>query len=152
MPVTVGEIAPDFELPNQNGEKVQLSSFRGKKSVVVMFYPAAFTGRCTGELCALRDDLSPFQNEDVELLAISCDSMFTLKVFADQEKYQFSLLSDFWPHGETAKNYGVFMEERGFAGRGTFIINKEGKIHWMVYNASGDARDLADYKAALATL
>ena len=145
-------MAPDFELSNHHGEKVKLSDFQGKKNVVLVFYPAAFTGRCTGELCALRDELSSFQNESVELLAISCDSMFTLKVFAEQEGYAFSLLADFWPHGEVAQKYGVFNPERGFAGRGTFIINKEGKVHWSVYNASGDARDLSDYKEALASL
>lgn len=145
-------MAPDFELSNHHGEKIKLSDFQGKKNVVLVFYPAAFTGRCTGELCALRDELSSFQNESVELLAISCDSMFTLKVFAEQENYAFSLLADFWPHGEVAQKYGVFNPERGFAGRGTFIINKEGKVHWSVYNASGDARDLSDYKEALASL
>jgi peroxiredoxin len=150
--IQAGEMAPDFELSNHHGEKVKLSDFQGKKNVVLVFYPAAFTGRCTGELCALRDELSSFQNESVELLAISCDSMFTLKVFAEQEGYPFSLLADFWPHGEVAQKYGVFNPERGFAGRGTFIINKEGKVHWSVYNASGDARDLSDYKEALASL
>jgi peroxiredoxin len=150
--IQAGEMAPDFELSNHHGEKVKLSDFQGKKNVVLVFYPAAFTGRCTGELCALRDELSSFQNESVELLAISCDSMFTLKVFAEQEGYAFSLLADFWPHGEVAQKYGVFNPERGFAGRGTFIINKEGKVHWSVYNASGDARDLSDYKEALVSL
>ncbi|NDB50228.1 MAG: peroxiredoxin, partial [Actinobacteria bacterium] len=81
MTIAVGQEAPDFELPNQNGEKVKLSSFRGSKNVVVVFFPFAFTGTCTGELCALRDDLSVFQNEKVQLLAISCDAMFTQKVF-----------------------------------------------------------------------
>ena len=152
MAIQAGEMAPDFELSNHHGEKIKLSDFQGKKNVVLVFYPAAFTGRCTGELCALRDELSSFQNESVELLAISCDSMFTLKVFAEQEGYAFSLLADFWPHGEVAQKYGVFNPERGFAGRGTFIINKEGKVHWSVYNASGDARDLSDYKEALASL
>jgi len=150
--IQAGEMAPDFELSNHHGEKIKLSDFQGKKNVVLVFYPAAFTGRCTGELCALRDELSSFQNENIELLAISCDSMFTLKVFAEQEGYAFSLLADFWPHGEVAQKYGVFNPERGFAGRGTFIINKEGKVHWSVYNASGDARDLSDYKEALASL
>ena len=95
----VGSVAPDFELTNQHGQKVSLASFRDKKNVVVLFYPFAFSGICTGELCALRDDLAPFQNDQVELLAISCDPMYSLKAFADAEKYEFSLLADFWPHG-----------------------------------------------------
>ena len=74
--ITIGQAAPDFELVNQHGEKVSLASFKGEKNVVVLFYPFAFSGICTGELCALRDDLSAFQNENVQLLAISCDPMF----------------------------------------------------------------------------
>ena len=148
----VGSVAPDFELTNQHGQKVSLASFRDKKNVVVLFYPFAFSGICTGELCALRDDLAPFQNDQVELLAISCDPMYSLKAFADAEKYEFSLLADFWPHGEVAKKYGVFQEERGFATRGTFVIDKSGTIRWSVVNGPGEARILADYKAALAVL
>lgn len=152
MTVSVGQVAPDFELTNQFGEKVKLSSFRGTKNVVVVFFPFAFTGTCTGELCALRDDLAVFQNEKVELLAISCDAMFTQKVFAEKEGYKFPLLSDFWPHGATAKAYGVFNEDRGLALRGTFIIDKEGILRWSVVNSPAEARNVADYKAALASL
>jgi peroxiredoxin len=152
MTLSIGSVAPDFELSDQHGNKVSLSSFKGKKNVVLLFYPFSFTGICTGELCAMRDDLSVFQNDSVELIAISCDSMFTQRVFADQEKYQFPVLSDFWPHGATAKAYGIFDEARGCAIRGTFIINKDGAIAWQVINAIGDARSLDDYKAALAAL
>ncbi|KRO32111.1 MAG: peroxiredoxin, partial [Actinobacteria bacterium BACL2 MAG-121220-bin52] len=112
MSIKTGDLAPDFELVNQFGEKVSLSSFRGKKNVVLVFFPFAFTGTCTGELCALRDDQSAFQNESIELLAISCDAMFTQKVFAEKEGYNFPLLSDFWPHGAVAMKYGVFNEDR----------------------------------------
>ena len=152
MTIQVGQEAPDFELVDQNGEKVKLSSFRGNKNVVVVFFPFAFTGTCTGELCALRDDLSGFQNEKVQLLAISCDAMFTQKVFADKEGYKFPLLSDFWPHGATAEKYGVFNSERGLALRGTFIIDKQGIVRWSVVNSPAEARNIADYKAALASL
>jgi peroxiredoxin len=149
---SVGSVAPDFELTNQHGQKVSLASFRDKKNVVVLFYPFAFSGICTGELCALRDDLVPFQNDQVELLAISCDPMYSLKAFADAEKYEFSLLADFWPHGEVAKKYGVFQDERGFSTRGTFVIDKSGVIRWSVVNGTGEARDVAAYKAALAAI
>ena len=152
MTIAIGQEAPDFELVNQNGEKVKLSSFRGSKNVVVVFFPFAFTGTCTGELCALRDDLSVFQNEKVQLLAISCDAMFTQKVFAEKEGYQLPLLSGFWPHGATAQKYGVFNSERGLALRGTFIIDKQGIVRWSVVNSPAEARNLADYKAALASL
>jgi peroxiredoxin len=152
MTIAVGQEAPDFELTNQNGEKVKLSSFRGNKNVVVVFYPFAFTGTCTGELCALRDDISIFQNDKVQLLAISCDAAYSLKVFAEKERYQFPLLSDFWPHGEIARKYGVFNEERGLALRGTFIIDQSGIVRWSVVNSPAEARNLADYKSALASL
>jgi peroxiredoxin len=148
----LGDLVPDFELSNQHGEKIKLSSYRGKKNVVIVFYPAAFTGTCTGELCALRDDLADFNNEKVELLAISCDTAFTLKAFAAQEKYDFNLLSDFWPHGEVCKAYDVFIPERGFATRGTFIVNKEGRLHWSIVTSPAESRSIDDYKAALAAL
>ena len=152
MTLTIGQTAPDFELFNQHGEKVSLASFKGEKNVVVLFYPFAFSGICTGELCALRDDLSAFQNESVQLLAISCDSMFSQRAFADHERYTFPLLSDFWPHGAVSKIYGVFDEKRGRANRGTFVIDKAGIVRWQVINGGGDARNVGDYKAAIAAL
>ena len=152
MTLSIGSAAPDFELSDQHGEKVSLSSFKGNKNVVVLFIPFAFTGTCTGELCALRDDLAPFQNENVQLLAISCDSMFTQRIFAEQEGYKFPVLADFWPHGATAKAYGIFNEDLGCAMRGTFIIDKEGILRWQVINGLGDARNIADYKTAISAL
>jgi peroxiredoxin len=152
MTLSIGSAAPDFELSDQHGNKVSLASYKGKKNVVLLFYPFSFTGICTGELCAMRDDLSVFQNDNVELLAVSCDSMFTQRVFAEREGYQFPVLADFWPHGATAKAYGIFDEVRGCAIRGTFVIDKEGVIRWQVINAICDARSLDDYKAALAAL
>ena len=150
--ISVGSVAPDFELKDQHGAKVSLSSFKGNKNVVVLFIPFAFTGTCTGELCAIRDDLAAFQNDDVQVIAISCDSPFTQKVFAEQEGYKFPVLADFWPHGEAAKAYGVFNEERGCATRGTFVIDKEGILRWQVVNGLGDARNVADYKGAISSL
>jgi peroxiredoxin len=150
--LTVGSVAPDFELKDQHGEKVSLSSFKGTKNVVVLFIPFSFTGTCTGELCAIRDDLAAFQNDDVQVLAISCDSKNTQKIFAEKEGYKFPVLSDFWPHGATAKAYQIFNEDLGCAMRGTFIIDKSGVIRWAVVNGLGDARNNGDYKAAIAAL
>ncbi|MEI6649332.1 MAG: peroxiredoxin [Actinomycetes bacterium] len=152
MAVEVGSIAPDFALKDQHGQVVTLSSFKGAKNVVLLFYPFAFSGTCTGELCSMRDDLSAFQNDDVQLLAVSADTVFSQKVFAEREGYEFPVLSDFWPHGATAKAYGIFDEDRGCAIRGTFVIDKEGIIRWEVVNGLGQARSLEDYKAALAAL
>jgi len=152
MTLSIGTAAPDFELSDQHGNKVSLSSFKGKKNVVLLFIPFAFTGTCTGELCAMRDDLSTFQNDNVELLAISCDSMFTQRVFAEKEGYNFPVLADFWPHGAVAQSYGIFDDAHGCALRGTFVIDKEGIIRWSVVNGLGDARSNDDYKTALAAL
>ncbi|MTE18879.1 redoxin domain-containing protein [Streptomyces sp. TRM43335] len=152
MAIEAGTEAPDFELRNQHGETVRLADFRGRKNVVLLFYPFAFTGVCTGELCALRDELPRFVNDDVQLLAVSCDSPFTLRVFAEQEGLDYPLLSDFWPHGAAARAYGVLDEEKGCALRGTFVIDKEGVVRWSVVNALPDARDLNEYAKALENL
>ncbi|MFE0688361.1 peroxiredoxin [Streptomyces sp. JH002] len=152
MAIEPGTKAPDFTLKNQHGQTVTLSSFRGEKNVVLLFYPFAFTGVCTGELCALRDELPTFVNDDVQLLAVSNDSAFSLRVFAEQEGLEYPLLSDFWPHGETSRAYGVFDEDKGCAVRGTFIIDKEGVVRWTVVNGLPDARDIEEYVAALKAL
>ena len=150
--ISVGEVAPDFELKDQHGAKVKLSSFKGNKNVVVLFIPFSFTGTCTGELCAIRDDLAAFQNDDVQVIAISCDSPFTQKIFAEQEGYKFPVLSDFWPHGAVAQAYGIFNADLGCALRGTFVIDKQGVIRWSVVNGLGDARNNGDYKSAITAL
>ena len=152
MPVEVGQQAPDFTLKDQHGQDVTLSELRGHRSVVLLFYPYAFSRICTSELGALRDDLASFDNDDVALLAVSCDSMYALRVFSEQQDIPYPLLSDFWPHGAVARAYGVFDEERGCAVRGTFVIDRSGTVRWTVQNGMPDARDLADYRAALARL
>lgn len=152
MAIQVGDKAPDFELKDNHGATVKLSDFRGAKNVVLLFYPFAFTGVCTGELCELRDNLPKFVNDDVQLLAVSNDSIHTLRVFAEQEDLEYPLLSDFWPHGDTSRAYGVFDEDKGCAVRGTFIIDKEGVVRWRVVNGLPDARDLNEYVKALDTL
>jgi mycoredoxin-dependent peroxiredoxin len=142
MALETGRPAPEFELRDQHGETVSLASYRGRKAVVVMFYPYAFSSVCTGELCSVRDDLSTFVSDDVQLLAVSCDPMFSLRAFADRDGLSFPLLSDFWPHGAVASAYGVFDAERGCASRSSFIVDKEGVLRWAVHNAMPEARDL----------
>ena len=122
MALSVGVQAPDFTLPDANKTPVSLSSFRGKQAVLLVFYPFAFSDRCTAELCQLRDDLSAFQNERVQVLAISTDTSQSLKAWAAVQGYTFPLLSDFWPHGAVAQAYDVFFEKAGFALRGTFLV------------------------------
>ncbi|MET9082265.1 peroxiredoxin [Streptomyces sp. NPDC004237] len=152
MAIQIGDKAPDFELKDNHGRAVKLSDFRGEKNVVLLFYPFAFTGVCTGELCELRDNLPRFEDRDTQLLAVSNDSVPTLRVFAEQEGLEYPLLSDFWPHGETSRAYGVFDEGKGCAVRGTFVIDKEGVVRWTVVNGLPDARDLDEYVTALDAL
>jgi len=152
MTLIIGDAAPDFELDNQFGERVSLASFKGKKPVVLVFYPLSFSGVCTGELCEIRDNFAKFENENVELLAISVDSKYVQKQFAEQEGYKFSVLADFWPHGAVADEYGVFLEENGFANRATFVINKDGELVSKFITAPGQARSLDEYDRALASL
>ena len=152
MAVEVGQAAPEFTLTNQYGQQVSLADFRGEKNVVVMFYPFAFTGVCTGELCAIRDRYTDFVNDDTAVLSISCDSAHSLRVFSEQEGLTHPMLSDFWPHGTVSRAYGAFIEEKGIATRASFVIDKDGIVRWAVVNGPGEARSADDYAAALAEL
>ena len=152
MTIPVGAQAPDFELKDNHGAPVRLSDFRGQKNVVLLFYPFAFTGVCTGELSEIRDRLEQFAERDAEVLAVSNDSIHTLRVFGEQEDLPFPLLSDFWPHGDVSRAYGVFDEDKGCAVRGTFVIDRQGVVRATVSSAMADARDPGEYLAALDTL
>ena len=150
--VGVGDLAPDFTLRDQNNEQFTLSSFRGSKAVLIIFYPLAFTGICTGELCAVRDDLATFQNDAVQVVTISVDSTYSHKIFSERDGYQFPLLSDFWPHGAVAQAYGVFNDETGFANRGTFLVDKGGVVRFAEMNSPGVGRDPQAWRDAIAAL
>ena len=152
MTIEVGDQAPDFTLMDQDRNPVTLSSFRGRKNVVLVFYPLSFTGVCEGELCAIRDSIADFSGDDVQTLAISVDSGPTHKRWAEEQGYTFPLLADFWPHGEVARAYGVFREDLGLALRGTFIVDKQGRVAYKVVNAIPDARDHGEYLEVLANL
>ncbi|MDI2033188.1 peroxiredoxin [Paenarthrobacter nitroguajacolicus] len=146
-----GQTAPDFELLNQYGEPVRLTDYRGV-NVVVVFFPFAFSGICTGELCEIRDNIAQFEDSNATVLAISVDSKFAQRAYAEREGFEFDLLADFWPHGAVAKDYGVFDEVSGMALRGTFIIDAEGIVRYVVVNPRGQARDFAGYRRALSEL
>ncbi len=152
MAVEVGDAAPDFTLRDQHGEEVTLSAFRGDKHVVLVFYPLAFTSTCQRELASIRDDLPRFQNADVQALTVSVDSVPAHRVWADREGFTFPLLSDFWPHGEVARRYGVFNDKRGTALRGTFVIDTDGIVQWKGVNEAGEARDQSQWILALLDL
>jgi len=141
--------APDFELPNQFGEHVRLGEFKGKKPVALVFFPLAFSSTCTTEMCDLRDNLAMFKTNGIELIGISVDSKATLRSFAEAEGYDFTLLADFWPHGGVAKEYGVFLDEKGFANRATFLIDINGIIRASFITSPGEPRSIAEYRAAV---
>ncbi|MEV4657814.1 peroxiredoxin [Micromonospora sp. NPDC049301] len=150
MPVEVGAEAPDFMLKDQNNQEVRLSAFRGRRTVLLVFYPLAFTGTCQGELSEVRDNLDEYANDDVQVLTVSVDSVYSHKVWADREGYQFPMLADFWPHGAVAQAYGVFNDAAGFANRGTFVIDKTGVIRFAELNSPGEARDQQGWRKAIA--
>lgn len=150
MPIEVGAEAPDFVLKDQNNQEVRLSDFRGRRTVLLVFYPLAFTGTCQGELAEVRDNLDDYVNDQVQVLTVSVDSVYSHKVWADREGYQFPLLADFWPHGGVAQAYGVFNETAGFADRGTFVIDKAGVVRFAERNGPGEARDQQAWRKALA--
>jgi peroxiredoxin len=138
-------------LPDQDGNPVSLSDFAGDKAVTLVFYPFTFTGVCEGELCSLRDDLRAFEQAGVQVLAVSCDSKFAQKRWAEEMQYNFPLLSDFWPHGEVAQAYGVFDADKGCAVRATFVIDRDGLIVDTFASPDlGTARDASRYEEALA--
>jgi mycoredoxin-dependent peroxiredoxin len=151
MTLSVGDSAPEFSLPDQDKQVVSLAELRGTP-VLLVFYPFAFSGICTGELCQLRDELSAYSDAGVKVLAISTDPVFSLKAFREKESFDFPLLSDFWPHGATAQAYGVFNEKAGMALRGTFLIDAEGTIAFAEVNQPGDARAQSGWKDAVGTL
>lgn len=147
---SLGQHPPDFELRDHHGQPVRLSAFRGDRAVVVVFYPFAFTGVCSSELRALRDRSATIQRAGAALLAVSCDPVYALRVFADREQLTYPLLSDFWPHGAVAQAYGVFDAERGCAERATFIVDRDGQLCWTVRNERADPRSVDDYERVLA--
>ncbi len=149
QPRAVGDQAPDFTLRDQNGQDVTLSTLTADKNVLVVFYPFAFSGICTGELDGIRDSLGDFVADDLQLLALSCDPMYAIRAWADDKGYFFPLLSDFWPHGEVARSFGVFHEGGGMAIRGTFLIDRDRIIRWSLVNGPGEERDFSGVRDAL---
>ena len=151
-PLSVGDTAPDFELTDQHGRAIRLSDVIVGKPAVIAFVPAAFTGICTGEFCELRDNIELFSETSVQLLGISCDPKAALRVWGDHEGYDFPLLSDFWPHGAVARQFGVFLEDRGIATRATFVVDGTRTICAAFVNPPGEARPISAYREALAAL
>lgn len=148
---SVGSPAPDFSLPNQQGDTVSLSQFRGAP-VVLIFFPFAFSPVCTSELCYLQDHPEVFDRSNAKVLAISTDSYFTLDAFARQESYDFELLSDFWPHGEVSRRYGVLAEDGGYARRHTVVLDSQGVVVDHFESDIMEPRQLERFEQALGEL
>jgi peroxiredoxin len=147
--VDVGHAAPDFTLKSQHGEDITLSSLRGSP-VVLVFFPFAFSGICSGEFSEIRDTPSAF--DGAQVLAVSCDHFFANRAFSDALGLEFPVLSDFWPHGEVSRSYGIFNDDVGVAERGTYVIDGDGILRWKVEQGIGEARDLGTCRTALAPL
>ncbi|MCB0906948.1 MAG: peroxiredoxin [Nocardioidaceae bacterium] len=150
--IVIGGPAPDFSLRDQFGQTITMSDFRGTKAVAIFFYPYAFSGICTGEMSGIRDRLDEFITFDTDVVAVSCDPVYALRAFADTDGLNFSLLSDFWPHGAVAAAYDVFDADRGCARRSSYVVDKEGVVRWSVHNAMPDGRDLDEHLRQLRAL
>ncbi len=153
MALQIGDQAPDFTLFNTEKKEVSLSDYNGKK-VEVLFFPLAFTGVCTAELCSLRDDIATYSGIGAEVLAISVDSLFTLEKFKAEQNLPFPLLADFNKEASTA--YGTIYEKfvlgmKGVSKRSAFVVNADGKITYAeVLEDAGQIPNFDNVKAALA--
>ncbi|MFP5023463.1 peroxiredoxin [Pseudonocardia phyllosphaerae] len=153
MTVSAGSVAPPFALPDQHRAPVTLESVLGQgRAALLVFYPFAFSGICGGELTAVRESLEDFQNPRVQVLAISCDPTFALAAWAESAGFAFPLLSDFWPHGAAASDYGVFNPAKGMALRGTFLVQPDGVVSFAEVNQPGEPRDQDGWRRALAAV
>lgn len=146
-----GREAPLFTLTDQHGRPFSLEEQRGK-AVLLVFVPFAFSDVCTNELVELRNAADLVGRDDLVVVVASCDSIYTMKAWADTHSYRAPLLSDFWPHGQVAREYGVFNPHDGLATRGTFLIDAEGIVRWTVVNPKGQARNVDDYRREVSRL
>ena len=149
MAVEVGSEAPDFTLKDEDGKDVTLSDLRGR-NVVLMFYPLAFSGVCTKELHDISSAADRYQAANAEVLAVSVDSHYTLAAFKRDEDLSAHMLADFHPKGAVAQQYDTYMDGVGFAGRATYVIDKDGKVVHKVTSDVPQPRDQEEYLTALA--
>ena len=147
----VGDIAPDFAAASTSGKDVSLSSFRGKKNVLLAFFPLAFTGTCTKELVCFTEDFDQFAGKGVEILSVSVDSTASLREFKNKLQMKTELVSDF--KRDISRSYGVLNEERFYSNRAYFLIDKEGVVRWAHIEANnGERREDSEILAEIAKL
>jgi peroxiredoxin len=149
MSIAVGQTAPEFSLQNQDKKDVKLSDFAGKKNVVLVWYPFDWSPVCTNEHACFVNDMKAFETLDAEVLGISVDSTWSHKAYADKMGIKYSLLADFQPRGAVSEKYGVFLADKGFAGRAIAIVNKIGKVAWFKTYDIPVVPDLREVAAAL---
>ena len=149
MAIAVGQTAPDFTLKNQYDKEVKFSDFKGKKNVVLMFYPLDWSPTCTQEHVCFVNDMKKFDTLDAEVLGISVDSAWSHKAYAEKMGIKYSLLADFQPRGAVADKYGVFLPDKGITGRAIVIVNKDGKVAWVKNYDIPVVPDVAEVASAL---
>ena len=149
MAIAVGQTAPDFTLKNQYDKEVELSDFKGKKNVVLMFYPLDWSPTCTQEHVCFVNDMKKFDTLDAEVLGISVDSAWSHKAYAEKMGIKYSLLADFQPRGAVADKYGVFLPDKGITGRAIVIVNKDGRVAWVKNYDIPVVPDVAEVASAL---
>jgi peroxiredoxin len=131
MAIAVGSPAPEFALKDQNQKEIKLSDFRGKKTVVIMFYPLDWSPVCTNEHACVVNDMKKFEQLDAQVLGISVDSVWSHKAFAEKMGINYPLLADFQPRGAVADKFGVYLSEKGITGRAIAIVDRAGKVAWL---------------------
>jgi peroxiredoxin len=138
--IETGSEAPDFDLEVDSSTRVRLADFRSRRNVLLVFHPFAFTSLCEEEALDLQENLPSFESAETDVLLVSCDASPARQAWKEKLGLTYTLASDFWPHGEAARAYGVFNEERGAAVRGTFLIDKDGVVVWSLVNDAGTRR------------
>jgi len=149
MAIAVGQTAPDFTQKNQYDKEVKLSDFKGKKNVVLMFYPLDWSPTCTQEHVCFVNDMKKFDTLDAEVLGVSVDSAWSHKAYAEKMGIKYSLLADFQPRGAVADKYGVFLPDKGITGRAIVIVNKDGRVAWVKNYDIPVVPDVAEVASAL---
>ena len=149
MSISVGQVAPDFTLLNQDKQEVKLSDFAGKKNVVLIWYPLDWSPICTKEHACFVNDMKQFETLDAEVLGVSVDSVWSHKAFADKMRIKYSLLADFHPRGAMSEKYGIYLADKGITGRAIAIVNKAGKVAWFKNYDIPVVPDLAEVAGAL---
>ena len=152
QPIGVGAKAPDFTLQDQNQNSVSLSSFQGKRNVVLAFYPLDFSPVCSKEHTCFRDDLNSFEGLNAQVLGLSVDSAWAHKAFAQQLGVSYPLLADFHPRGEVAAKFGLYLDDKGITQRATVVIDKQGVVRYVHVNEILQQRDNKEIKKALQQL